>query len=317
MADTTTTNLGLTKIEIGTLGWGSKINTNMDRIDDVFDYVTVRDTGQVGVGTSFTPADAFVVRDGSDYLSLGSLGVGGYAGFAIGNVAVSMSNYFIASDGYGVNINAPHGTNGTISFSRGNTGVGIIDTNNFLIIGERLDYGLLAGSTGLIQARAQGFDAKMRLQTVRSGGGNWLAFDRANGTFSSMTALLSGDAFGSVVGVGHYGNSSTFAHGPEIRLIASQNWSSGNYGCGIEFYTIQNGSTTQYRNMNLTEDGSLVLNHAALATNAQGGFLYIASCAGVATGTPATNTGRVPMVYDTTNNKLGIYNGAWKWVTLS
>ncbi len=272
--------------------------------------------GNIGIG-DFVPAEAFVVKDGSDYLSFGSLGVGDFIGLAHGNVSVGLSNYFISGDGAGVNINAPNGSTGEISFSRGNTGVAKFDINNYFFVGEQLEYGLLAGSTGLIQARAQGFDAKMRIQTVRAGGGNWLAFDRANGNFTSMTALLSGDSFGSVVGVGHYGNSSSFAHGPEIRLVASQNWSAGNYGCGIEFYTVQSGTTTQYRNLNITEDGSLVLNHAALATNAQGGFIYIASCAGVATGAPNTFTGRVPMVYDTTNNKLGVYNGAWKWVTLA
>lgn len=288
--------------------------TGQIHIDGAFLYVVSPSISEMAKNSlSLNPAG----REIFDYVSFGALGVGGYMGLASGDVSLSTANYFIASDGTGVNINAPNVSTGEISFSRGNTGVAKFDINNYFFVGEQLGYGLLAGSTGLIQARAQGFDAKMRLQTVRSGGGNWLAFDRANGTFSSMTALLSGDAFGSVVGVGHYGNSSSFAHGPEIRLIASQNWSAGNYGCGIEFYTIQNGATTQYRNLNITEDGSIILNHAALATNAQGGFLYIASCAGVATGTPATNTGRVPMVYDTTNNKLGIYNGAWKWVTLA
>lgn len=51
---------------------------------------------------------------------------------------------------------------------------------------------------------------------------------------------------------------------------------------------------------------------AALATNATSGFLYIPTCAGTPSGTPGTQTGTVAMVYDTTNNKLYIYNGAWK-----
>ena len=53
-------------------------------------------------------------------------------------------------------------------------------------------------------------------------------------------------------------------------------------------------------------------NQSALATTATDGFLYIPTCAGVPTGVPTAITGKVPMVSDTTNNKLYIYvGGAW------
>ena len=50
-----------------------------------------------------------------------------------------------------------------------------------------------------------------------------------------------------------------------------------------------------------------------IATNATEGFFYIPTCAGTPTGTPAnTPTGFVPMVCDSTNNRLYIYSGgAW------
>lgn len=57
---------------------------------------------------------------------------------------------------------------------------------------------------------------------------------------------------------------------------------------------------------------NIVLGSAAIATTATDGFLYIPTCAGTPTGTPTSFTGRVPIVYDTTNNKLCVYNGAWK-----
>lgn len=54
--------------------------------------------------------------------------------------------------------------------------------------------------------------------------------------------------------------------------------------------------------------------NAALATNATVGFLMISSCAGVATGVPATiPTGAMPVVFDSTNNKIGVYDGGWLW----
>jgi hypothetical protein len=54
---------------------------------------------------------------------------------------------------------------------------------------------------------------------------------------------------------------------------------------------------------------------AALATDASNGFLFIPSCAGTPTGTPETYTGRVAMVYDSSNNKLYVYDGGWTDVT--
>lgn len=63
--------------------------------------------------------------------------------------------------------------------------------------------------------------------------------------------------------------------------------------------------------------GSLVIGSGALATTATNGFLYIPSCPGAPTGTPTANTGRVPMVYDSSNDAFYIYNGAWRSVTLT
>lgn len=60
------------------------------------------------------------------------------------------------------------------------------------------------------------------------------------------------------------------------------------------------------------KSGSVICSGAALATNATTGFLYIPTCAGTPTGAPDAQTGTVAMIYDTSNNKLYIYNAAWK-----
>jgi hypothetical protein len=75
--------------------------------------------------------------------------------------------------------------------------------------------------------------------------------------------------------------------------------------------------TAAFFNFNPTED--IFFQSAALPTNADRGFIYIPSCAGTPTGTPANygGGGISPLVYDYSNNKLYIYNGTWKSVTLT
>jgi hypothetical protein len=79
-------------------------------------------------------------------------------------------------------------------------------------------------------------------------------------------------------------------------------------GLGSNTVVLGNTSivTTQLR-------GSVISgNQAALATTATDGFLYIPTCAGLPTGVPTAVTGKVPIVADTTNNKLYVYlGGAW------
>jgi hypothetical protein len=60
--------------------------------------------------------------------------------------------------------------------------------------------------------------------------------------------------------------------------------------------------------------GNLAFGTAALATSATRGHLMIPSCAGLATGVPADiPTGQVALIFDSTNNKLGVYDGGWIW----
>lgn len=61
---------------------------------------------------------------------------------------------------------------------------------------------------------------------------------------------------------------------------------------------------------------NVIVGIPSLATNATAGFLYLPSCAGTPTGTPSTVTGQNPIVYDTTANKLWVYNGSWRGIVL-
>ena len=75
-----------------------------------------------------------------------------------------------------------------------------------------------------------------------------------------------------------------------------------------DIFAARDNGTTKFK---ITDAGNVVCSNAALATNATDGFLYIPTCAGTPTGVPTAQTGTVAMVFDTTNNKLYIYDGGW------
>lgn len=143
------------------------------------------------------------------------------------------------------------------------------------------------------------------------------ALRRANGTTGSLTALVSGDVIGNVQGRGYDGSAYTTGGKAKIEFTAEQNWTGSNQGCRLTLHTTALNSTTMTERLRVDGNGNVVMGTAALATNATDGFFYVDSCAGTPTGTPTTHTGRVPLIYDTTNNKLYAYNGAWKSVTLA
>jgi hypothetical protein len=80
-------------------------------------------------------------------------------------------------------------------------------------------------------------------------------------------------------------------------------------------YFGSNGGNHMY----IPTDGSVVIggSGAALATTATGGFLYVPTCAGAPTGVPVARSGTCALVFDTTNDRLYVYDAGWIMVALA
>lgn len=108
----------------------------------------------------------------------------------------------------------------------------------------------------------------------------------------------------------------TFGTLASIQGIAEQIHSSGAQGTGLYFSVTPSGSATAVSQYAMMANGNFVANHSgtAPATTATNGFMYIPSCAGIPTGTPAyTVTGAMPHIMDSTDNVFFMYNSNSVW----
>lgn len=139
--------------------------------------------------------------------------------------------------------------------------------------------------------------------------GNGPAMIMAKGRLAGAV-VQSGDNCGALTWLGSDGTNYIPASGIVCYIDATPG--TNDMPGRMVFYTTPDGSAAPLERMRLDSSGNIVLGAAALNTTATDGFLYIPTCAGTPTGTPTAKTGRVPMIYDTTNNKFYIYNGGWK-----
>lgn len=110
------------------------------------------------------------------------------------------------------------------------------------------------------------------------------------------------------------------ANSVSIQANAEENWGFGSVaGANLQFHTTNLGTTARTEKMRITGLGNIVLGSIATAipTSATDGFVYLPTATSSVTATPTTQTAKVAMYYDTTGNKLYIYNGAWKSVALT
>lgn len=131
----------------------------------------------------------------------------------------------------------------------------------------------------------------------------------ASATIGTGAATAASEDLGQIQWNG-YNSGNTGATPASIRVIQSGAAGATFIGADMIFLTGTNAAA-RTQSLKITAEKSLVVGNAALATTATDGFLYIPTCAGTPTGAPTAQTGTVAMVFDTTNNKLYIYDGGW------
>lgn len=134
-------------------------------------------------------------------------------------------------------------------------------------------------------------------------------------SIGTETVINSGDKLSSIVGYGYDG--AAYSPAGEIKIESDGTPGTSDMPGRIILSTTTDGAASVTERFRIDNKGNVIINTAAISTSATDGFLYLPTCAGAPSGTPTSYSGRVATVYDTTNNKLYIYNGAWKSVTLT
>lgn len=133
----------------------------------------------------------------------------------------------------------------------------------------------------------------------------------ASATIGTGAATAASEDLGQIQWNG-YNSGNAQATPASIRVIQSGAAGATFIGADMIFLTGTNAAV-RTQSLKITAAKSVVIgdNTSALSTTATDGFLYIPTCAGTPTGVPTAQTGTVAMVFDTTNNKLYIYDGGW------
>lgn len=170
--------------------------------------------------------------------------------------------------------------------------------------------------------------------TLSGSGRRFLADMSDSGTLNNRFAFQTNAAAGSptVVGFIPAAGTSAGAGTSAFRAFNSTDMANSAFaGFLINSSSVQISSTVQgtggllameflmggTRAMQISTGRNVVIGPgSALSTTATDGFLYIPNMSGTPTGVPTTFTGGSAVVYDTSANKLWIYNGSWRSVTL-
>lgn len=169
----------------------------------------------------------------------------------------------------------------------------------------------LSGTGTLASLTSSGLFTQGRYSADANGGTHDLQKSR-NATVGSHTIVQASDILGAVRWGGSDG--SAFVVGSQIFSTVEGAPASGNIRSTLDFST--RGADGLVSRMRIKSDGDIYLRSVGseMATTATLGYPHMPTTNGATTGVPANLlTGVLPFIYDRSNNKIGVYNGGWKW----
>jgi len=141
-----------------------------------------------------------------------------------------------------------------------------------------------------------------------------LAKTRAATPGAARVIVQTNDALGAVDYYGDDGNA--LQTGAQVAALVDAAPAVGSMPTRLQFSTTPPGAITPTVRLTLDRLGNVVIGTAALVVGATNGFIHITSCPGVPSGTVTAYAGRVPLVYDSTDDRLyANNNGRWVNVT--
>ncbi|MES2367477.1 MAG: right-handed parallel beta-helix repeat-containing protein [Pseudomonadota bacterium] len=185
---------------------------------------------------------------------------------------------------------------------------------------------LIAGSVGIGDYAPISYDSLLTKATIDIDPNvNWSLASQAlgNHTFGAQmvvaktrgvtptthVAVAAGDGIGGMQPFGSDG--SAYVAGGFFQFVVDAAVGANFVPTGFEIYT--GGLGYGLKGFGVDSNGSVTNGRGAISTTATDGFMYVAGCPGIPTGTPTTKTGLVPIVVDTTDNRLYFYSsGAWR-----
>lgn len=181
-----------------------------------------------------------------------------------------------------------------------------------------LRIGANTAASGQLWSGADGNNETI-LTAAGTGSSAYLELKLSRGTTAAKTTVVSGDTISYLQFYGYDGGA--FRTSSQIALTVDDTVASGRVPGRMGFFTAKTttgGLVEGYRLDNL-QNSIFNLTGSNLAQNATFNFMYLP---GVATGTPSgtpslSYTGAYPLVYDTVNNALCVYNGSWRSVALT